>query len=517
MPSVIELFKKLFIMKLKKRLFVLLLSITCSIVKTQTLSGVYKNSGSSTGSYYTDVKWQVSYSFEEDNGSVYLKFYNPKISVPNYSKYNFYGDIYSLGDIGLSSWPQSNQLPYAMQVKVNVTDGNKNYDIFGSCDADGTCERTFIASKTNIKNYRIGNMNVPSGASSFHANLGGEPKTEDLLKNLVNKQSQNRTSSSREVEQSSSSETISDVATSSYQYTPTPSYTKKEITNQVVAGAAGLVGELLNDWNANREKRWAREAEMSRKSEQDHMEYLNQKYLVPLQNNAENGNHHARMILYFTNTLRKKEWLYEAYESGHLDAMLEVANEKIDKDRELSLSILENAANLGSVDAMVKLANWYDNKTRKAYSYDYVGGENPTKAFEWFEKAASLGSPVAMYRLGMIYKYSSTRDGSGSYSEAKRVHVEYNIPVDEMKSLEWFAKSIVPDYEESLFSTEKQNPINLNDWIQTFIKAKASYFHPDAFLQLANFYKEGKVVPKDKIKVQQLKLAFESYRNVNKF
>ncbi|WP_306350514.1 hypothetical protein [Flavobacterium sp. '19STA2R22 D10 B1'] len=166
---------------------------------------------------------------------------------------------------------------------------------------------------------------------------------------------------------------------------------------------------------------------------------------------------------------------------------------------------------------MVKLADWYDNKCRKAYSYTYVGGENPIKAFEWYEKAASKDSPVAMYRLGMIYKYSSTQDGSESYAYAKRVHVEYEIAKDESKAFEWFSKSINPNYVESLFSTSKKIKTNFWNWKDTFSAAKASFFHPDSYKQLALFYKQAKVVPKDKEMAKKLVVAYKIYVNINNF
>lgn len=204
-------------MKTKFLLSLLSLVIFISMLNAQTLSGVYKNSGLSTGSYYTDVKWQVSYTFEEDERLVYIRFFNPKISVPNYSKYNFYGEIYSLSDIGLSSWPQSNQLPYAMQVAVTVTDGYNNYDVSGFCDANGTCDRTYIIDKVNVKNYSLSHFNVPSGYNSFHANLGGEGETEDLIKSKKEseKKSQEKKSQKNESVNSSTADSGTSASPSS--------------------------------------------------------------------------------------------------------------------------------------------------------------------------------------------------------------------------------------------------------------------------------------------------------------
>lgn len=148
----------------------------------QTLSGEYRNDGKSTGSYYTRVKWQVSYTFIEKNNLFYIKFYNPRITVPNYSLYHDeFNKEYSVADLKLASWPNARQLPFAMSVKANVSDGNNNYEVTASCNADFTCGDTYIASKADLKNVTTRNFSV-TATTYFRANLGGEPAVDEILK-----------------------------------------------------------------------------------------------------------------------------------------------------------------------------------------------------------------------------------------------------------------------------------------------------------------------------------------------
>ena len=148
----------------------------------QTLSGEYRNDGKSTGSYYTRINWSVSYKFEERNGNFYIKFYSPKISVPSYALYHDeFKKEYSLAELGLGSWPHARQLPFAMTVKANVSDGYNNYEVSASCNADFTCGDNYIVSKAKVKNVTLQNFKV-TNTTYFRANLGGEPAVDEMLK-----------------------------------------------------------------------------------------------------------------------------------------------------------------------------------------------------------------------------------------------------------------------------------------------------------------------------------------------
>lgn len=224
-------------------------------------------------------------------------------------------------------------------------------------------------------------------------------------------------------------------------------------------------------------------------------------YYEPLIEKAERGDENARMILYFASeqTGRKKlvpkreDWLYEAFNKGNEDAYLEIAK----KERRLGnewIGYVQHVAHKGSVDAMIILARFHDLSPHYSKTYS-----NANLALEWITKAAEKGSPNAMYYLGMIYKYGiieDLNDDRGNKNNRKSMHVQYNVPKDEKKALEWFEKSIQPDYEPSLYAkTEKefgQNHIN------------CSYFHGDAYKELSIIYKEGKIVPKDKAKADEL-------------
>jgi len=437
-------------------------------VYAQTLSGIYKNDGHATGSYYTVVNWQISYGFEEDGGSVYIKFYNPKITVPTYSKYNFYGQIYSLSDISLSSWPQQNQLPYAMQVSVNVSDGYKNYDVASSCNGDGSCSRVFIASKNNIKNYSIGNMKIPSGASGFHINLGGEPKTEELLKN------KKATDKSPQDNKTSNSSAPGSVATSQGVQTYTPSTTEKEIRNQLINSTAVIAGDLIGQWNASierkrtkelalyEEKRSAEAGERLRKMRLDFIE----KYL-PLIDKAEKGDDDARMTLYYTSKLffckdlvpKRDEWFKTALKNNNADALMETAY-FLASDLSDSRRYFERGINLGSVDAMVAMAN--------LFTFPVLDEE---RFLHYLKMAADLGSPSAMFRLGIVFRY-------GKYANFKGVP-KLKVAINEKIALEWFMKSYQPAYEESIFAKARSNNTNIRfscyDWLSGYEIEKIIY------------------------------------------
>lgn len=75
-----------------------------------------------------------------------------------------------------------------------------------------------------------------------------------------------------------------------------------------------------------------------------------------------------------------------------------------DYDFKKALPYLESAISLGSVDAMVILADYYN------IAYENINNENSEKALKLYYRAAEAGSPNAMYKLGMIYKYGRAYD-----------------------------------------------------------------------------------------------------------
>jgi TPR repeat protein len=527
---------------MKKLVTICLFMAITFTVNAQTLRGSCYEKGQGTSSYFTQVDMDATFSFYAKNNSVYIKCSSLKMNVPSNTTYNAYGQTYTKSDLDISQWPQ-NQKPWSMTINVSgsYNGGNFNKNIF--CKVNFTCDEFSIegidADKVNLSSFRINSI------SNFTYNQGGDSQLEEIIRQKNKQKSQTANSSNISSQNSGSRNllTTNQSTTTTNEETPnynlkdsdfgipenTPTYTKQELRNLVATQAAGLVGESLNDWADNIEKkRDAKEDEKERiiKSQKD---YFENTYLNSLINKANNGDEIARMTLcfaskYILDTSTDKsdkwdEWLATAAKNNNFDAMLEMANITIFKNRQDAIKILEEAANLGSVDAMVKLADWYDNKTLRCGGGPFVGGENPEKAFEWFEKAALRGSPVAMYRLGMIYKYSSTHDKDkyNYCANSKKVHVKYNVVKDELKAFEWFSKSINPNYKESLFSTSKNNDTNFGGWGLVFENAKASFFHPNSFLELAIFYSSSTVIPKDNEMAKKLKMYYKGYVNINKF
>lgn len=490
-----------------KKLFTIYLLIACSITLTgfsQTLSGEYSNDGSSTPSYYTKIKWEVSYTFIEKNGLFYIKFYNPKIKVPNYALYHDeFGKEYSLADLNLEIWPTARQLPFAMGVKVNISDGFNNYESTANCNSNFTCDENYIADKANLKNVGIGNFRVTS-VSYFHANLGGEPGVDAILKNK--RQSGNKstvTSSNTTTSSSTSTEnTNSNSINETTVYTPT--YTKQDVTNQVITQAATLAGGLINEMNANYDKkmaRWQAESDANtaaiRAANKKKTEVKFRAEFLPLMKQAVNGDDDARMALYFAvgeldcydyvSYKQREEWLKQALAHNNLNAILENSI-SLGYHGPESISALEKAADLGSLDAMMILASWYNMKTYKTYGVTFIGGDNPQKAIEWFTKGALSGCPVSMYHLGMIYKYGKTMTVRGHLKKGMVIYGKEII--NEKLAFEWFSKSIqYPTYKKSLFARSLQT----HYWF-------LSEFDPRAYDELAKMYTEGKVLPKDQAK-----------------
>lgn len=70
--------------------------------------------------------------------------------------------------------------------------------------------------------------------------------------------------------------------------------------------------------------------------------------------------------------------------------------------------------------------------------------------------------------------------------------------------MEWFTKSLQPDYEESLYS--KSLPYN-----DRFYYGTCSYFDPSSYQEISNIYKKGKAVPKDKGKAVEFESMYGRY------
>lgn len=362
----------------------------------------------------------------------------------------------------------------------------------------------------------------PKGDSKNNANASNNngEKTELGLKMPGLVVSGSESSSNNSSSDSKSSSDVESPSSDVSSYTPT--YSKQEITNQVVAGVAGLAGELLNDWNANRErKEKIRDAEYTESITRDRIKLGNafKNFYREEFESAELGNEKARMILYFASKALYHEsfvpngerWFREAVQNGNMDALLlnslgSLYDEKIDRDA--AVLEVEKIANMGSVDAMVCLADWYDSKTMRE---DLRQGNDPKKAFEWYLKAAEKGSPNAMYRLGMIYTYGRTPNTSGGSGFMKKMHVKYDIVPDDEVAFGWFAQSQQPNYAESTYArSNSYNKYGSTEYMLSFFDAKA-------YLEMAKIFRKGKVVEKNIKRAKELEALYEGYLNTQKF
>ena len=116
-----------------------------------------------------------------------------------------------------------------------------------------------------------------------------------------------------------------------------------------------------------------------------------------------------------------RKWIKEAAANNNVDAIHEkviigLRDNKYGRndylcpeydiyDFEVFIPTLEYAGSLGSADAMMLLAGWYDKVPSTYKDLVFSGGNDSEKALKWFNNAALAGSPNAMYYLGVIYKY----------------------------------------------------------------------------------------------------------------
>ena len=344
----------------------------------------------------------------------------------------------------------------------------------------------------------------PSDASNFKLELMGgtltvshTTKISDKISKLNNLTSTPTTSqatrASSDVVQDFSSRTNSDGVSPSYQYVP--KYTKQDVTNEIIAAATPVVTELVNQWNANydrkQEKQKAEQHEYYKNLFEKRRDKFKEVYL-PLKRDAIGGNIHARLILYFASEQLNasqllpegEKWFQDALESNNQDALLyqnyQKSREKLISFEESSSTIIK-IAEMGNVDALVQMGGYHSLKI----------GENPhpnaTKALEYYNTAAENGSAVAMYRLGMIYKYGTITDVD------KRWYVSFKniVRIDEKIAFDWFKKVLEANHQESIYMRA-----DYRDSLYTAIK--------DTYYQLSKIYKDGKVVPQDKAKAKEL-------------
>lgn len=230
----------------------------------------------------------------------------------------------------------------------------------------------------------------------------------------------------------------------------------QDYLGNTVSGAATVIGEMFSE---AREKKLQKErvAKQQAHDQKTKWESYFQMVLDKSKMQAEQGNEHDRMKLVYCMENYSiyagadlsymlpelNDWVATAIGNNNLDALNLVGyysfyrlkpkafNYSINE----GISFLEKSASLGSVDAMICLARFYD---KKPLSYDgnyWPNGNNAEEALYWFHKAAATGDGTALYYLGMIYRYGRT-------STDKGFTVKYDqIQKDAAIALDYFTKS----------------------------------------------------------------------------
>lgn len=283
------------------------------------------------------------------------------------------------------------------------------------------------------------------------------------------------------------------------------------------------VAPLVEQWATNRQRRWEEEqrrrekedeqrAALSELNKQKAEQYFKTTYLDKYLKDAESGNEYARMLLYFKHSMvesacsnstgeyipcnidllsQRGVWLEDALKNNNRDILNVMGAGYLNSadTQQKGIEMLEKAANLGSLDAMIQLGDYFD---RKPLFAGHTAGQNADKAFHWYSKAAENGCPKGMYYMGMIYRYGYSRQLMGF----KKSFMKYNIEKDNKKALEWFTKSVtLTNHIESLYAQSTRESLVHHNLAPQWISA--SIFDPNAFSELSKLYEEGKGVERN--------------------
>lgn len=137
---------------------------------------------------------------------------------------------------------------------------------------------------------------------------------------------------------------------------------------------------------------------------------------------------------------------------------------------------IEELAKQGNPDAQYHLGMMYNNAEGVA--------QDSTKAFEWFQKAADSGNPLAAFKLGCYF--------GGQFPGV--------VSIDQTKYFEYSLVAANAGY--SLAQSEVGNLYvqqgNADEALKWW-KLAAKQGHPQALYNLSVVYNEGEIIPKDKV------------------
>jgi len=133
-------------------------------------------------------------------------------------------------------------------------------------------------------------------------------------------------------------------------------------------------------------------------------------------------------------------------------------------------------ANAGNPEAEFKVGAQYELGARLQ--------KDPTKAADWYRKAAEKGYPQAQHSLGVLYEF-----GNG-------------VPLDSATAAQWYRKAAEKNFAPAQFSLGlcyvhgKGVPQDFDKALMWYQKA-AEQKNSDALLNLAYLYHNGQGVPRD--------------------
>ncbi len=314
--------------------------------------------------------------------------------------------------------------------------------------------------------------------------------------------------------------------TNSYNNNP---MTNSNSTSNSYTQAANAIGSALTQWG----DQMAADRLANEQRQQEQAEILAEKNALIAQDNqskavryfkndldkylvaAENGNEKARMRLYFETLQyfrlykysveymipKAEEWLIEAAKNKNNFAMDIIGFkaiyfrswqkygynvENFGYNNEQGMLLLEESASLGSLDAMMTLAKYYNRKGK-----DY--GSNAEKAFYYYSEAAKKGSPTAMLHLGNIYRDQNTDYGGVKYK---------SIPKNNVLAFSWFCKSAAcTGFKETAFGE-----LGFEG---------GSEFEGAIYNELSKMFDGGLGVKKDKLIAEKFDKAYWDYISPN--
>lgn len=287
------------------------------------------------------------------------------------------------------------------------------------------------------------------------------------------KTTQNNTNSNNQSTQTNSKDTqtnetksyelkLSDIGIPENNSSTTSDYQKNYETGQQLGELANNVVDIFSP-SPEKIARQAEEVRLRKKREVEAEDYF-KRQLNQYLDSAKSGNESSRMILVcllqsnlawsrnFTNYIPDyKEWVFTASKNNNFDAMnilgwnsLNLRNDgsaiNFGLNKTDGVKLLEQAANLGSVDAMYILGLYYNQNKNCMYGKDSGGGD-PEKSLKWYRMAAENGNAQALYSLGMIYTYKEV------WKDMVCI-VKFKVKKDYPLAADYFNESLKAQYKE---------------------------------------------------------------------